>query len=160
MNLVSLKKSRKRPEVGDGFVFQLIIEPEKFRFGMVVSTTMKIVSFENVTMVYIYDHLGNKKDDYPKFATKKLLIPPQAINALGWSRGFFETVARLDLEIHPEYKFSQHHFASFVRPGLYYDEFDNEIKNPIEPIGAHGLGNHRTIEDDVCHKLGYPCSED
>ncbi|MBW7877044.1 MAG: hypothetical protein H3C47_13770 [Candidatus Cloacimonetes bacterium] len=159
MNLVFLKKSRKNPAVGDVFVFQLIFEPEQYRFGMVVSTTMKIVSMEGVTLVYIYDHLGNRKDDYPEFAKKKLLLPPQAINHLGWSKGFFETVANLDLDKHSEYKFSQHHFEFFV-PGVYYDEFYNEIKNPIEPIGIYGSGNHRTVEDKVCDKLGYPLSKD
>ncbi|MBW7877041.1 MAG: hypothetical protein H3C47_13755 [Candidatus Cloacimonetes bacterium] len=160
MNLVFLKKSRKKPVVGDIFVFQLIFEPEQYRFGMVASTTLKMSSCDNVTLVYIYDHLGNRKDDYPEFVKKKLLLPPQAINHLGWSSGFFETVGHLDLEKHPEYRFPQHHFASFVRPGWYYDELDNRIMNPVEPIGVRGLGNYRTVEDNVCDKLGYPCSED
>jgi hypothetical protein len=160
MNLAFLKKSRKKPEVGDVFVFQLIFEPEQYRFGMIASMTAWLGAFKDTTLVYIYDHLGNNKDDYPDFSEKKILLPPQAINHLGWSSGFFETVGHMDLETHPEYKFPQHHFASFVRPGVFYDEFNEQVLNPIEPIGVHGLGNHRTIEDKVCHKLGYPLSKD
>jgi hypothetical protein len=123
---------------------------------------MKIVSMENVTLVYIYDHLGNNKDDHPDFSKKKLLLPPQAINNLGWSSGFFETVAHLDLEVHPEYRLPQHHFRWPVHANRtdYFDEFNNEITTPIEPIGMHGLGNYRTVEDKVCDKLGYPLSKD
>ncbi|MBW7877099.1 MAG: hypothetical protein H3C47_14050 [Candidatus Cloacimonetes bacterium] len=160
VNLVFLQKSRKRIKPGTVFVFQLIFEPDKFRFGMVASTTLIMSSCDKVTLVYIYDYLGNSKEDFPDFAAKKLLLPPQAINTLGWSSGFFETVAYLDLDKHPEYKFPQHHFASFVRKGVYYDEFNNQVQDPVEPLGVHGLGNHRTVEDKVCDKLGYPCSED
>ncbi|MBW7877100.1 MAG: hypothetical protein H3C47_14055 [Candidatus Cloacimonetes bacterium] len=161
MNLVFLKKSRKKPAVGDVFVFQLIFEPDKFRFGMVVCTTMTLAGFVNVTLVYIYDHLGNRKEDFPDFSAKKLLLPPQAINTLGWSRGFFETVTQVDLEKHQEYKLAQHHFNfKFGSKIEYYDEFDNLVTSPIEPIGIHALGNHRTVEDKVCRKLGYPLSKD
>jgi len=160
MNLVFLKKSRKNPVVGDVFVFQLIFEPDKFRFGMVASTTAIFSSFTNVILVYIYDHLGNGKEDFPDFSAKNLLIPPEGINTLGWSRGFFETVANVDLERYPDYKLNQHHFRGLVRPGIYYDEFNNEITNPLEPIGMRGLGNYRTVEDKVCDRLGYPLSKD
>ncbi|MBW7876445.1 MAG: hypothetical protein H3C47_10700, partial [Candidatus Cloacimonetes bacterium] len=73
------------------FVFQLIFEPDKFRYGMVASTSVWLGAFKDTTLAYIYDHLGNSKDDFPDFAAKKLLIPPEGINHLGWSRGFFET---------------------------------------------------------------------
>jgi len=160
MNLVFLKKSRKKPAVGDVFVFQLVFEPEQYRFGMVISTTAVFSSFKNVILVYIYDHLGKGKEDYPDFAAKRLLIPPEGINTLGWSRGFFETVAHLDLEKHQEYKFPQHHFRGVARRDIYYDEFNKEVKNPVEPIGNRGLGNYRVIEDAVCDKLGYTLSTD
>ncbi|MBW7877614.1 MAG: hypothetical protein H3C47_16680 [Candidatus Cloacimonetes bacterium] len=139
VNLVFLQKSRKQIKPGTVFVFQLVFEPDKFRFGMVVSTSVWLGAFKDTTLVYIYDHLGNSKDDFPDFAAKKLLIPPEGINHLGWSRGFFETVAHVDLDKHPEYKFPQHHFASFVRKGVYYDEFNNQVHDPVEPIGVHGL---------------------
>ncbi len=160
MNLVFLKKSRKKPTVGDVFVFQLIFEPEQYRFGMVVSTTAIFSSFTNVILVYIYDHLGSSKTDFPDFESKNLLIPPGGINALGWSRGFFETVMHLDLDKHSEYKFPQHHFRGVARRSVYYDEFNNEIANPIEPIGDRGLSNYKVIEDAVCRKLGYPLAKD
>jgi len=160
MNLVFPKKSRKKPVVGDVFVFQLIFEPEQYRFGMVVSTTMEIVTFKNVILVYIYDHLGKNKEDFPDFSAKKLLIPPEAVNTLGWSRGFFETVAKIDLEKHPEYRLPQHHFACAIRRNVFYDEHNNVVVNPAQPIGSHGLGNYRVIEDAVCRKLSYPLSKD
>ncbi len=160
MNLVFLKKSRKKPVVGDVFVFQLIFEPEQYRFGMVVSTTAIFSSFTNVILVYIYDHLGSSKIDFPDFESKNLLIPPEGINTLGWSRGFFETVTSLDLDKNPDYKFKQHHFRGVARPDVYYDEFNSEVVNPVEPIGMRGLGNYRTVEDKICRKLGYPLSKD
>ena len=72
-------------------------------------------------------------------------------NRLGWTRGYFQTVATGPLE--PAMRLEQHCFWTSTREKC-FDEFSNELPGPVEPVGSWGLANFRTIDDDLSRALG------
>ena len=156
-NLEMLGPSRKRLRVGDVFVMQ--VKEVGFLFGRVISTTAEWQTSEKtsgVLMVYVYNHVSQEKvlPDRSVLSPDNLLIPPKLINRLGWSRGYFETVANYPLESGdalPVHCFWHDVFKK------YFTEEAMELPGPVGPtntIGELALGNYRTLDDEVSTALG------
>jgi len=147
-----LKKSRKQPRPGDVFVLQ--VKDDEYIFGRVIrddvlrDDTSK--RKHGLWLVYIYNATSRDKNKLPTLNKHDLLIPPQIINRLGWVDGYFETVAYLPLSENDV--LSQHCFEDWS--GRYRDEYDNLLRERVEPCGVYGVGNYLTIESKVCKALG------
>lgn len=152
MNLIVLNKSRRRLKAGDIFV----MEPpdEMFLYGRIVSTEARIASMEGCILIYIYRTRSVTKLPVPKLSSRQLLTPPLMTNTLPWRRGYFETIAHVALEAKDILE--QHCFKD--SRGRYFDEANNELYAPVEPVGVWGLHSYRTIDDEVSKVLGIPLS--
>ena len=89
---VLMKKSRKKPCVGDVFVLQPY--EEKYYFGKVIQTNLESTdSFvKGMNLIYIYDFCSNEKKMVDDFDSKELLISPMVVNNQPWIKGYFETI--------------------------------------------------------------------
>jgi hypothetical protein len=158
-----LRPSRKAIRPGD--VFAMGLPDGAYLFGRVVSTSARwtLAADSGVAnLVYVFDHRSTEKrvPDRTYLRTDRLLVPPQLINRLGWSRGYFETLANLDFEdgeVLPVHCFQSN--ASSRGP-RWFDEYANELPGPVPPVGGWGSGNWRTVEDDVFAALGIPLPQD
>ncbi len=147
-----LKKSRKKPQPGDIFVFKM---PKfDYVFGRVIKTNLG-GGVPGGNLIYIYKAFSKDKKNIPLLDKNNLLIPPIIINSQGWLQGYFETVISKPLV--KEDILSQHCFKDVAkRETTYVDEDRRELKYPVEPCGIYGGGNHRTIDDEVSKVLGIP----
>lgn len=140
-----LKPSRKKPQVGDVFVFRP--QGRDYYFGRVIRTDARIVSFQNCILIYLYSVSTAlpSQDRIPSLALDKLLLPPIIINRLPWSRGYFMTIGNSCLE-----KADVLETHCFKRNnGKYYDADSNELPAPVEPVGQFGLWSYALVGDVV-----------
>ncbi len=108
----------------------------------------------DVVLVYIYKVRSEAKRLPPlaELRPTNLLLPPLMINRLPWSRGYFETIGNLPLG--DEDALPRHTFRRFT--GQYFDEYNNQLSQPNEPVGEYGLQSYLTIDDAISDALGYP----
>ncbi len=157
-NLVVLKKTRRQPEPGDIFAFQLEQMPDRYFFGRVVATDTKIGNvrdFEAV-LIYLYHASSPSKTDIPSLAPTDLLVPPIGANRLPWTRGFFEVVRsgpNTAADLLPQHCFRD------VR-GWFFDEYGNRLPEAVEPVGVCGVAGIGAIDDNISKALGLPLKED
>jgi hypothetical protein len=153
-NLQLLRPSRRRLAPGDVFTMRLL--DDSYIFGRIIKADLghDEAPMPGSNLVYIYNHRSPLKE--PAFGAlrpDRLLIPPQFTNRIGWSRGYFETVAHRTLE--PADRLPQHCFWR-VPQQRYVDLDGTPLDGPTEPCGIWGLGNYRIIEDEVCQALNIP----
>lgn len=169
INMQFLRRSRKKLEPGDIFVFQL---PDKrYVFGRVIRTDMIIVpdafdpnnklkgAMTDIILIYIFNAFSKDKYNIPHLDKHNLLIPPKAINRLGWTRGYFETVEHRLLP--QEEILTQHCFISKWTWDkrttiLYFDEYGNVLPKKTEPCTTYALSNYHVIDDMVSEALHIP----
>ena len=149
-NFRVLKRTRRKPEQGDIFTFQLEPLPDRFYFGKVVATDTKIGGLDGVILIYIYRTHSSEKQNIPALPLADLLIPPNGINALPWTKGFFELVA--SGEGNSNEVLPIHCFRDFR--GWHVDEYGRHLSGPIEPVGFNAMSSFRTLDEDICKALG------
>ena len=88
----------------------------------------------------------------------RLLIPPHLVNRLGWSRGYFETLANVPLEEGEVLPI--HCFEYGITHPCWYDQNHRPLPGPIPPVGSGGAGNWKTVEWEVFEALGLEQSTD
>jgi hypothetical protein len=157
-NLKVLKKTRRKPEAGDIFVFQLEQMPDRYFFGRVVATDTTIGNFTEggVVMIYLYRATSSSKEAIPELKPTELLVPPIGTNNRAWTRGFFELVKsgiNTANDLLPLHCFRN-------GAGNYFDEYGNRLSGPVEPVGVYGLAGIGAIDDDISKALGLPIKED
>lgn len=150
LNLAVLKKSRRKPEVGD--TFALLPSDGLYLYGRVIATDCQIGPMKNCILIYIYRPRSSNKESIPELFRGQLLIPPLMTNALPWSRGYFEVLKNQPLQ--PIDKLPQHCFKDTF--GRYYDEYNNLLSEPVEPVAQWGLASFRVVDDEVSKALGIP----
>lgn len=154
------KPSRSRLHAGDVFAMQL---PDgRYLFGRVVRTDTNCFA-PGCILVYVFRYLSNSPTPPRRLHVEDLLIPPQTINRLGWSRGYLMTVARRPFE--DGERMPVHYFME--RRGRFgrirfLDEDRQLLGQPPEgtKVGWSGLGNYRTLDDEVSKALGIPMAPD
>lgn len=142
---------RKRLLVGDIFVMQF--PDNRYLFGRIMKLDASFGGFKNGCIkTHIYDYISNTPIPPVELTTKSLLIPPQWINKLGFSRGYLSVVANVPL--------SNHNFQDTAcynnGVGKYLTEDGIELNKPTELIGFYGLGNYRTLDDKISEAIGIP----
>ena len=86
---VLMKKSRKRPCVGDVFVLQP--SEGKYYFGKVIQTDLESRDsfIRGMNLIYIYDFCTNEKELVNDFDGNGLLISLMVVNHQPWLKGYF-----------------------------------------------------------------------
>jgi hypothetical protein len=104
-------------------------------------------------LAYVYDHVSAEPDlpDKAVLSRDSLLVPPFFVDRLWWSRGYFQTITNLPLtddDVLPQY--------CFQRPSnkRYYDEYNNELPGPVEPVGSFALPTIGWIDSKISAALG------
>lgn len=119
-----LKKSRRAPQRGDVFAFQLEPLPDRFFFGRVVATDTNLGGVDgSAILIYLYRASSPEKTVIPELRPSELLVPPLGTNRLPWSRGFFEVVKSAPIE--PEDILPQHCFHGIRQP--FVDEYGTPL---------------------------------
>jgi len=147
-NLKVLKPSRKWLKEGDIFVLQ---PDDQYLFGRVIKIGT-LGGFTNSVLIYIFRSRSASKEVPSRLSPDNLLIPPIITTRWLWSRGYFETVAQIPLELRDVLK--QHCFRS--TRGRYYGEEGKELPGPVEPVGAWGVTTIRGIDNKISDALGMP----
>ena len=95
VQLIQMKKSRKKPCTGDIFVVQPF--PDKYYYGKVIQTDLQSTdSFINgMFLIYIYDYCSTDKKIENNLDKNKLLIAPMIVNKQPWLKGYFETIGNV-----------------------------------------------------------------
>ena len=153
MNLVVLKKSRRRPKVGD--IFVLLASDQLYLYGRVIATDVNAGGFPGSNLIYIYSSRSKVKHSVPVLQRGQLLVPPIMTNNLPWVRGYFEFIENKPLLTMDRLR--QHCFRDSRR--WYFDEYGNRLQQAVEPVGDWGLHSFRTIDDAISKALGLPVSE-
>jgi hypothetical protein len=151
-NLKVLKKTRRKPEAGDIFVFQLEPIPERYFFGRVIATDTTIgnITEIGVVLIYLYRVTSSNKEDIPPLDPSDLLVPPIGTNRQAWLRGFFELVksgVNKKEDLLPKHCFRDHR-------GWFLDEYGNRLPGPIEPVSINGLSGIGSIDNKISMALG------
>src|SRR3954452_9236707 len=129
-NLIALSPSRKRLAEGD--IFAMRVLDLGFVFGRVISTeAIWAVGGEDsglANLLYIYSGVHTELNPPHRLKPEALLIPPVMTNRLGWSRGYFQTIANRPLK--PEDVLRVHCFRR--SNGEFYDERGSRLRGPVE----------------------------
>ncbi len=154
-NLQMIRRTRKTLTPGDIFVMQL--PDSTYLFGRVMDADIQDphrTPWRGTNLLYIYDYRSaTKEPDLSQLTPDRLLIPPQFCNKLGWSRGYFETVAHEPLMP-----------SDWLEQVSYWDTFREKfigqnseiLPGKVEPCGIWAMGNYRHIDDRVSDALGIP----
>jgi hypothetical protein len=157
MNLKVLKRSR-RVRAGDIFVYQLIQEPDYYRFGRVICTDANAMTTgpDKDVLIYLYRASASAKENIPVLDPHELLVDPLMTNRRPWTMGYFEKVAQRDLQ--PGDTLAQHCFADGFRQKI-FDEKGEELTNPKPPFYVRRLTSVIGINRRISDELGYPVDE-
>jgi len=155
-NLQLLAPSRRNVREGDIFTMQL--PDSSYLFGRVVRTDADCFA-PGCILIYIFSYRETAPLPPRGLLVRDLLIPPRTINRLGWSRGYFQTIGNRAFE--DGERLAIHYFKPNVRRTggpEYVDEDGRSLASPPDgvPVGSSGLGNYRTVDDEISDALGIP----
>lgn len=150
--LLPIKRSRKKPNVGDVFV----IQPREslYFYGKVIEVNNQFQSIAgvNVAVILVYKK-ATKKLEMPDYLdSNELLIPPQIVNFTGWTMGYFFTLGNMELtneEINLDYGFKDTRMAD----ECYRTEEGKELNHKPSIVGIYALGSYGAVAYDVTKAL-------
>ena len=149
IDLVFMKKSRKKLNDGDVFVMQ--VYEGHYMFGKVIRAELKSPygGFSGLVVVHIYRGLTLKPEKKRVLKEKDRILPPKIINRLGWSGGYYLTVDNqevTDEDVPPgNYGF----LKEFMVKNPYLDLDGNVFYEKPLIVGNYSLGNYLTIEESL-----------
>jgi hypothetical protein len=155
-NFQVLKRTRKKPEVGQ--VFAMRLYDGRYLFGRVVFIDPNRLGPVAGYLVYVYKALSDTPDPpWAELTPGNLLIEPFFVSDRGWTRGYFMAVGQRP--VGPRDRLKQHCFIKYIgdplRP-VYVDEHGRRLKRPVEPCAISALVNYMVIDDMVSDALGLP----
>lgn len=144
--LITMKKSMKKPQEGDIFVLQ----PQKmvFYFGKVIQTDLKTIDsfIKGMTLIYIYEYSRHDKVLLKNLEEENLLIAPMIVNNQPWSRGYFETIG--NVPVSEKEKKLEFAFWDVLREE-YVDLYGQVVKNRPKYCSIYGLGSYGSVGKEV-----------
>jgi hypothetical protein len=161
MNLAVLKKTRRKPEVGD--IFAMLPPDGRFLFGRVISTDANLLGFGgrggvegDFALIYIYSVRAGTQLPIPQLVREQMLIPPMITNRKAWTMGYFQHLD--NCPVAPMDRLPLH---CFVRAfGQHVDEMARPISVTAAPLRGFGVHSVRSIDDEVSKALGIPLAPD
>lgn len=144
-----LKRKRKYPEIGD--IFRLMPPNSEYLYGIVINNHVKSIGITEAIVVMIFVSKEKLLEACSRtILPDDLFIPPKILTNLYWTKGFFETVDRIE-NFHCDADYG------FYRP--FEDDFVNEnnIKMDHRPqiIDSTGICTYRGIASDVYREMVY-----
>jgi Immunity protein 26 len=153
-NFAVLKKSRVSPKVGD--VFAMKMSGGDYVFGLVVQANVPSgpAPMPGANMIYIFkDRSVSLHPELDRLRPERLLLAPIWTNALGWSRGYFQTVSKVEVT---KARLLPKHCFYLAFGNRYLDEHGETVAERTEPCGEWSLVSYRWIDDHVSDALGIP----
>jgi hypothetical protein len=148
---VKLCDKRQVARVGDLFRFSPY--PEIFVWGRFIKRDKFFASFD-ANLVYIYDAMSPERPEKNLLTPSNLLIGPTVVNNLGWSRGYWQIMAREPLG--PGDVLKQHLFIRFSGTGskndftLVDDQGARVKRSPdsidVSKLSQSGLSNFNHVD--------------
>lgn len=126
-----------------------------YLFGRVVAGPLdrSVAPMPGSFLVYIYRHRSPEPaPNHDELRRDCLLIAPAFVNQLGFTKGYLNVVDNRPVEnadLLPNHCFRRWN-------GDYLDERGRPLKARTEPCGEWGLGNYRTLDDQLSDALGIP----
>jgi hypothetical protein len=149
--LLPIKRSRKKPNVGDVFVIQP--RDSVYFYGKVIKTDIDFQGFSvNASTILVYKEATNELKLPDSLNANELLIPPSIVNSRGWTMGYFYTLGNIELteeEINLDYGFKD----SRRETGWYRTEEGELLDQKPLIIGTYGLGSYGAIAYEVTKAL-------
>ena len=146
---------RARPKLRPGDVFTLSPAVDRFLFGRVLLADLPSgqAPMPTANLIYIYAAEAREPTPAPlgQLVPASLLLPPQFINRMPWTKGYFQNVAHEPLRRGDLLR--QHCFWDSVRK-TYRDETGRVLSARYEPCGEWALGSYRLLDDLVSDTLG------
>jgi Immunity protein 26 len=159
-NFLPQRPYRKKLHPGD--IFTMRLPDGRYLFGRVVRTDADCFG-PTCILVYVFRYLSESNSPPDRLLVQDLLVPPQLVNRLGWSRGYFETIGNrpfADGELMPVHYFRRVRHRDLAEPPVitYIDEDQKAVPQPPDGVlvGGAGLGNYRTVDDAIAVALGIP----
>jgi len=153
-NLKVIEPSRKPLRPGDIFAMQ--IPNGRYLFGRVIEADLPegVGPLPRSNLIYIYAGIHETmRPDLSRLVPSNLLLQPLFTNRLGWSKGYFKTVANEPIQESDRLK-GQHFFHHFTRK--YFDVGWKEVPASNAPGGDWGVVSYRRIDDLISDALGLP----
>ncbi len=152
-NLKRMKGTRTKPAEGD--VFAMLLPDEEYVFGRVIGADLDgpRAPMPGSYLIYVYDvRSPSTSVDLALLTPDRLLIPPQYINRMPWTKGYFVKVGEAALQstdLLARYRFWD--------PARGYCVDDNGERVDVhEAYGVFGLISYRMLDDLVSDALGIP----
>ncbi|MFZ2594015.1 MAG: Imm26 family immunity protein [Minisyncoccia bacterium] len=147
--------SRKKPQVGDIFVFKN--KYLGYIYGRVIlgEDWQGPMSKGEDFLLYIYNHITKEIESDPVLDKNNLLIDPEICNRRGWLDGYFKTIKHKELT--KDDLLSQHCFIEVPyengKAPRYVDENGKLLVVKNEPCGVYASSTHRMIDDLISEKM-------
>ena len=149
--LISMKRSRKKPQAGDVFVIQPL--SGRYLYGRVIRTNLPSNDplIKGWNLICIYKNMVSEPViPVERLDPEQLLMPPEIVNNQGWLQGYFLTIGSTEItekDIAPNYGFWDALTKQFVNvegnPLSYEPEFQ----------GAYALGSYGVVGRTVRQAL-------
>lgn len=153
MNIVKGEPYRKKLKPGDFFAMELCVGG--FVIGRFIKTLRNGVPFlDGSYLIYIFDRVRDQPVTDERDTKENLLVSPDLVNRLGWSRGYFRHIEHRPIKRGEVFKNHCHH--CYIRELTNTGYIDDRGKpcRPFEPILSGGLGNYRTVDMEISEVLG------
>lgn len=144
--------SRKRPQTGDVFEFEM---PDGLHsFGRVIDDEAEWGAGSRDTCLLVYLFRGRFEHADPDRAAMKvseLAMPPLLTDSRAWAAGCFRTVT--NLQVTPDERLSQHAFLH--RNGTVFDERGRQLAADTPPNADLMFSPFRSIDAKIALRFGF-----
>ncbi|MBA2868919.1 immunity 26/phosphotriesterase HocA family protein [Methanococcus maripaludis] len=149
--LLLIKRSRKKPVVGDIFV----IQPRKsvYFYGKVIEVNDQFQGFAvNNCVILIYKDKSSQLEMPDNLSQDNILIPPKIVNWRGWTSGYFYTLGNLELtgaEKDLDYGFKD----SRITPPCFRKATGEKLGHEPVITGNYAIGSYGSVAYSVTKAL-------
>jgi len=154
---VRLTTKRQRAKVGD--IFRLSPTEGVVLWGRLVKRDGFFGETFPMNLIYIYDVISTERPPAEKLVPSNLLIGPCVVNNLGWSRGYWETVASepvIASDLLDEHLFIRFRgFGGRKNYNLVNEKGEVVMRSGIDisQLSQSGFGNFNSVDFAICEVL-------
>ena len=150
--LLPIKRTRKKPNVGDIFV----IQPREslYFYGKIIKVNIQAINpfLKGKNVVFFYKKNTTKLNMPDNLSVDELLIPPQIVDSGGWTKGYFFTLGNMQLtkeELNLDYGFKDIR----MKDECYRTEEGDELDYKPSIVGTYALGSFGSVAYKVTKVL-------